>query len=196
MRLQTYHDFILSPTLRSSARLTSKSDTIEKDNPTAPRRATAPLMVPRELPSRPDPQSCHYPGFDVHLDTHIELPSTSSRVRAEPEPDLDKDTVKENLPPRKKIKKTVSLPEEGSTTGCFDDKPSDKSKAASYPSTPYHNSPLRTPGTPHHHKSPRSIVKVARQFTPGRVPDAGGTLARKRAMEQEVDEVDSDDEDL
>ncbi len=47
------------------------------------RRTTpsTPTVVPREMPPPPDRRSLHYPGFDVHQDTHIALPSTQSMTR-------------------------------------------------------------------------------------------------------------------
>ncbi|KAI9507013.1 hypothetical protein F5148DRAFT_1208881 [Russula earlei] len=42
-------------------------------------------MVPREMPPPPDRRSVHYPGFDVHRDTHIFLPHTRSKAREKAE---------------------------------------------------------------------------------------------------------------
>jgi len=53
--------------------------------PPSPISATKPTMVPREMPPRPDRRSVHYPGFDVHQDTHVALPCTRSRARAKAE---------------------------------------------------------------------------------------------------------------
>ena len=53
--------------------------------PSSPMPATKLTMVPREMPPRPDRRSVHYPGFDVHQDTHVALPCTRSRARAKAE---------------------------------------------------------------------------------------------------------------
>ena len=53
--------------------------------PSSPMSATKLTMVPREMPPRPDRRSLHYPGFDVHQDTHVALPCTRSRARAKAE---------------------------------------------------------------------------------------------------------------
>jgi hypothetical protein len=53
--------------------------------PSSPTSATTLTMVPREMPPRPDRRSVHYPGFDVHQDTHVSLPCTRSRARAKAE---------------------------------------------------------------------------------------------------------------
>ena len=60
-------------------------------------------MIPREMPPRPDRRSVHYPGFDVHQDTHVALPCTRSRARAKAEAarlqTQEGDSVKENSRP-------------------------------------------------------------------------------------------------
>ena len=60
----------------------SHTSTPPSSSPTA---ATKLTMVPREMPPRPDRRSVHYPGFDVHQDTHVSLPCTRSRARAKAE---------------------------------------------------------------------------------------------------------------
>jgi len=85
---------------------------------TSPRRRTrsqtTPTMIPREVPPSPDRQSLHYPGFDVHRDTHIALPCTRSKARAKEEAARVQeggDATKENVrpavassPPKGKVK--------------------------------------------------------------------------------------------
>jgi hypothetical protein len=66
--------------------------------------ATKLTMVPREMPPRPDRRSVHYPGFDVHQDTHVALPCTRSRARAKAEAarllqTQEGDSSKENVRP-------------------------------------------------------------------------------------------------
>ena len=58
-------------------------------------------MVPREMPPPPDRRSVHYPGFDVHQDTHIALPCTRSMTRAREEAARvqEGEAAKENLRP-------------------------------------------------------------------------------------------------
>ncbi|KAF8505712.1 hypothetical protein F5888DRAFT_1651272 [Russula emetica] len=72
-------------------------------SPSSPMSATKLTMVPREIPPRPDRRSVHYPGFDVHQDTHVALPCTRSRARAKAEAarlqTQEGDSVKENVRP-------------------------------------------------------------------------------------------------
>ncbi|KAI0268326.1 hypothetical protein BC834DRAFT_842325 [Gloeopeniophorella convolvens] len=67
------------------------------------RRSPSPplTLVPRELPSASDRRSAHYPGFDVHLDKHLALPTTRSRARAKEEAERaqEGDAAKENVRP-------------------------------------------------------------------------------------------------
>ncbi|KAG1815608.1 uncharacterized protein BJ212DRAFT_1357480 [Suillus subaureus] len=74
------------------------------------------MAILREMPSPHDRQSVHYPGFDTYQDSHIFLtpsrrtspssdneeswPSSSEEVLSE------RKITKENIPPRKKAKKT------------------------------------------------------------------------------------------
>jgi hypothetical protein len=89
---------------------------------TSPRRrtcsqttTTTATMIPREMPPSPDRRSAHYPGFDVHLDTHIALPCTRSKARAKEEAarvQESGDATKENVRPP-----MVSLPFKGKSKG-------------------------------------------------------------------------------
>jgi hypothetical protein len=61
-------------------------------------------MVLRELPPPPDRRSVHYPGFDVHPDTHIALPCTRSKARVKADAAAARvqeegDAAKENVRP-------------------------------------------------------------------------------------------------
>lgn len=71
--------------------------------PSSPMSATKLTMVPREIPPRLDRRSLHYPGFDVHQDTHVALPCTRSRARAKAEAArlqaLEGESAKENVRP-------------------------------------------------------------------------------------------------
>ena len=78
-----------SPSQRQSARHVS---TPSLKTPTG---ITTTTMIPREMPPPPDRRSLHYPGFDVHLDTHIALPCTRSKARAKAEADAAATRVQE-----------------------------------------------------------------------------------------------------
>lgn len=73
-----------------------------------------PIMIPRELPAPPDRQSVHYPGFDVLPDTHIPLLRARSAsvgsIELAGELKRDKEACKENLPARRKARKSVTAP--------------------------------------------------------------------------------------
>lgn len=60
-------------------------------------------MVPREMPPPPDRRSAHYPGFDVHHDSHVALPCTRSKAHARAEAARllvqEGESVKENVCP-------------------------------------------------------------------------------------------------
>ena len=81
---------IPSPTTtptRTSPRKTRSQTTPPARHASTPSPPALPttMMVPREMPPPPDRRSVHYPGFDVHLDTHIALPCTRSKARAKAE---------------------------------------------------------------------------------------------------------------
>jgi hypothetical protein len=65
--------------------------------------ATKMTMIPREMPPPPDRRSAHYPGFDVHPDTHVALPCTRSKAHAKAEAARlqaqEGDSAKENVRP-------------------------------------------------------------------------------------------------
>ncbi|KAI0065919.1 hypothetical protein BV25DRAFT_1913343 [Artomyces pyxidatus] len=111
--------------VRASPRLASSpsdkaSPSPSSRSPTTPRRLISPsatkirttspppMLVPREMPPPPDPASIHYPGFDVHQDTHIVLPRARSSVAVElsdKDKEKTKEGEKENLPPRRSSRK-------------------------------------------------------------------------------------------
>ena len=70
---------------------------------TTPSSSPKMTMVPREMPPPADRRSVHYPGFDVHQDTHVALPCTRSRAQARAEAARllaqEGDSVKENARP-------------------------------------------------------------------------------------------------
>ena len=72
-----------STTPPPSQRTRHKSTSTPSSSPMpTPRPAT---MIPREMPPPPDRRSAHYPGFDVHQDTHVALPCTRSKAHAKAE---------------------------------------------------------------------------------------------------------------
>lgn len=81
--------------------------------PSSPTSATKLTMVPREMPPRPDRRSLHYPGFDVHQDTHVALPCTRSRARAKAEAarlqSQEGESAKENVRPVVPMAKSAAL---------------------------------------------------------------------------------------
>lgn len=93
--------------LRRSSRLQSSQRGAEP--------GAASMAILREMPPPHDRQSVHYPGFDTYQDTHIFL--TPSR-RTSPSSDnedswpsseevlSEREITKENIPPRKKAKKS------------------------------------------------------------------------------------------
>ncbi|KAI0251345.1 hypothetical protein BJV78DRAFT_1212654 [Lactifluus subvellereus] len=109
---------------RISPRLSASPQSQSPPAPAAPTRAsprrrtrsqTTPTMIPREMPPSPDRQSLHYPGFDVHPDTHIALPCTRSKARAKEEAARVQeggDAAKENVRPV-----VVSSPPKGKVKG-------------------------------------------------------------------------------
>ena len=70
---------------------------------TTPSSSPKMTMVPREMPPPADRRSMHYPGFDVHQDTHLALPCTRSRAQARAEAARllaqEGESVKENARP-------------------------------------------------------------------------------------------------
>ncbi|KAJ3883926.1 hypothetical protein F5051DRAFT_2401 [Lentinula edodes] len=63
-------------------------------------------LLSRELPPPSDPQSIHYPGFVVHRDAHITVLNPTA-VESLMKDCKERDEWKENLAPRKKMKKVV-----------------------------------------------------------------------------------------
>jgi hypothetical protein len=82
-----------------------------------------PIVIPRELPPPPDPQSIHYPGFVVFQDTHITIYPADFNPERVTDAETRTDLFKENLPPRQK-----TLPKATLETQKFDVTPLGKSK--------------------------------------------------------------------
>ncbi|KLO19866.1 hypothetical protein SCHPADRAFT_898436 [Schizopora paradoxa] len=150
----------------------------------------SPLRVPSALPSWSERQSMHYPGFDVHQDSFVEL--LEDRARREVADEDDEDDTKENMPPKRRHK-TIIL-----EAPAF-------AKREGSPSTPRRNEPSKVSSTPRS-ATPKlsrgaatpSIHLMPPPTFPRHIsPEKSEIKDRKRAMEQEVDEaVASDDEDL
>jgi hypothetical protein len=71
-----------------------------------------PMLIPREMPTFADRQSAHWPGFDVHPDTHIAIPTSQTNLRTPDAPVIyDEDDTKENVRPRKYSRKRLALDE-------------------------------------------------------------------------------------
>jgi hypothetical protein len=86
---------------------------VHTSTPSSPTSATKLTMVAREMPPRPDRRSLHYPGFDVHQDTHVVLPCTRSRARAKAEAARlqaqEGESAKENVCPVVPMAKSTTL---------------------------------------------------------------------------------------
>ena len=95
---------------RQSARHTS--------TPSPKTPTTTMAMIPREIPPPPDRRSVHYPGFDVHLDTHIALPCTRSKARAKAEADAAATRVQEGEAAKENVRpSSVATTSTPSSTG-------------------------------------------------------------------------------
>ncbi|KAI9466955.1 hypothetical protein BJY52DRAFT_1235488 [Lactarius psammicola] len=99
-------------------------------------------MVPREMPPPPDRRSVHYPGFDVHQDTHIALPCTRSMTRAREEATRvqEGEAAKENVRPA------------AGAVSC-------KSGKAKGDAVPRRSARLRA-SNGHHHSSPQGAIML------------------------------------
>ena len=158
----------------------------------------APLIIPRVV-TPPDRQSIHYPGFDIYQDPHIVLPVASS-FSADLSP-ADKEHDKENVAPRRKSSKKTSAPVTPSDTAWVKARllsPSIRSGVKNHtPASPHPRHVHDYLATPRE-RTLRPVVSPAATLvgaTPGRTPL--GKEERKlmrRAMEEELDDVDGDDE--
>ena len=152
---------LVSPTYHS---LSGDSINTEVSNISSIRPVTAPIVIPRELPLPPDPQSIHYPGFVVFQDTHITIYPADFKLERVSDTETHTDLYKENLPPRRK-----TLPKANPETLKFDVTPLGKSK----PMT----------GTPSRVVSSCSPMKI----------EARKKL-RRMMEEDDLDEEDNDDD--
>ncbi|KAF8969485.1 hypothetical protein BDZ97DRAFT_247232 [Flammula alnicola] len=114
-----------SPELKSrSARPTGKSkfqhgvDASDITPPTSPPRPSITAnFIPRELPAQSEPWSIHYPGFVVFQDTHTIIYPEQEEFISDME--VDDETHKENLPPRRKTRKAATAPSGSGKSAAF-----------------------------------------------------------------------------
>ncbi|KAJ3822442.1 hypothetical protein EV361DRAFT_325141 [Lentinula raphanica] len=167
--------------------------------PTAMPRSTAAtplILLSRELPPPTDPQSIHYPGFVVYRDPHLPAirlvsPASSDQVLE------DRDDWKENVAPRRKVKKAISDPVDVKPTLLT---PEAKRlemeklfKVKSTPATPRKTIPKeRQEGTS---PTPRRASTHSKAGTPVITPEE--KRRRRQMLKDEVDEADGmDSEDI
>ncbi|KAI0750959.1 hypothetical protein C8Q80DRAFT_1098823, partial [Daedaleopsis nitida] len=160
----------------------------------------APMIIPREV-TPPDRQSIHYPGFDVYQDPHIILPVTRSTSESVAD-DLsgsDKEQDKENVAPRRKSSKKPASPCTPSQTAWLKVlPPSNKVPRSPHPRHVFDYLSGHPSVVTPKERTLRAVPSPAATLvgaTPGRTPL--GKEERKqmrRAMEDEVDDVDGEDE--
>jgi hypothetical protein len=85
------------------------STNTEVSSTSSTRPAAVPIVIPRELPPPPDPQSIHYPGFVVFQDTHITIYPADFNPERVSDAETHTDLFKENLPPRRKTLPKATL---------------------------------------------------------------------------------------
>ncbi|KAJ8454575.1 hypothetical protein ONZ51_g12951 [Trametes cubensis] len=214
--------------VRRSPRLSTRTSTVCLDGPVpgghpTPRAESAspsgrasgpePILIPRVI-SPPDPQSIHYPGFDIYQDPFTVLPTSASISSSVDDrcdgPSSDKEEDKENLPPRRKSSKKAANSATLSEISLIKTallSPSSKRARENIKVT------KPTPASPHPkhvcdylsgtHRTPRERVPLTAtspvtnlaSITPGRTPL--GKEERKqmrRALEAEVDDFDGEDD--
>ncbi|KAA1473474.1 hypothetical protein DENSPDRAFT_839950 [Dentipellis sp. KUC8613] len=145
---------------------------------------SAPLMIPREMPPPPDRLSIHYPGFDVYQDTHIPLLRASDIITA-PEPAPGKEEEKENLPPRRRMRKAATEPAPLDGKKALDGK-----RARSTPRG------LKERNEADEATPRRSVRLGAGAGTPAASAKRSAAQERRRMMEDEVDGAGSDEENI
>ncbi|KAF8076602.1 hypothetical protein FPV67DRAFT_1472030 [Lyophyllum atratum] len=69
--------------------------------------------IPDEIPRPSDPQSIHYPGFCVYFDMRLSVSPVEETGQSVTPVGGDKEDVKENIAPRKKPRKAVTIPDTG-----------------------------------------------------------------------------------
>ena len=102
------------------------------------RPVAVPVVIPRELPPPPDPQSIHYPGFVVFQDAHTTIYPADFNPERVSDAETHTDLFKENIPPRRK-----TLPKAAVETPKFDVTPLGKSKPATGTPSRVISSPMK-----------------------------------------------------
>ena len=98
-----------SPELKCRRVSTVPAD-IEVSGTSSTQQTVVPIIIPRELPPPPDPQSIHYPGFVVFRDAHLAIYPADFNPERVSDVDTIMDPLKENLPPhRKTLRKTLKF---------------------------------------------------------------------------------------
>ena len=93
-----------SPEISSSSALGTSTSINRNSSPIS--NPPPPLLIPRDMPTFSDRQSVHWPGFDVHADTYIAIPTSETIAHGSNVPDtFDGDDGKENVKPRKRAGK-------------------------------------------------------------------------------------------
>ena len=114
---------VSSPYRRVSSTYHGDSTNTEVSSTSSNQLVAVPIVIPREVPPPPDPQSIHYPGFVVFQDTHITIYPADFNPKRVPDAEAHTDLFKENLPPRRKTLSKATL-----ETQKFDVTPLGKSK--------------------------------------------------------------------
>jgi len=166
-------------------------DYFSSPSASAPRGAIT--ETPRDIPPPVDPQSIHYPGFVVFQDAYIV--TGPALTVDEDAPGLpQKDGVKENVAPRRKPRKSVTAPVSSDLKARLTSPDAKLAKANSTPCTPGRslagersNSATPTP------RRPAVMLTRDTRLTP-KLQDVERRELRRR-LEEEVDDIPSDDED-
>ncbi|KAG6833949.1 hypothetical protein H0H87_007960 [Tephrocybe sp. NHM501043] len=167
-----------SPKQASSSKLRATSVDPEIDDCFSQPSSSAPIppsSFPRESPHPPDPQSIHYPGFTVYFDVDSDLDEAPSIAVLSG----DKEVIKENLPPRRKTRKSATAPPETDPKSQLHSPPTKRreserlKKAKSTPATP--KAPLAG-GSP----TPRRSIYGQKAASP-----AKGSMRRRLATDEE-----------
>ena len=88
------------------------NDNTFEPHPSITRNARSPVFMSRDLPPPSDPQSIHYPGFEIYQDPYtIIFPLLSASL-----PETLKDEGKENIPCRRKNRKAASTLDKARST--------------------------------------------------------------------------------
>ncbi|KAJ7498706.1 hypothetical protein FB451DRAFT_1202782 [Mycena latifolia] len=147
-------------------------------------------QMPREIPPPVDPQSIHYPGFHVFQDAYI---ITGPALDFEVDPSLSpqRDALKENAPPRKKPRKSVTAPASSDLKARLTSADTMLAKASSTPCTPGRWLERSNSATPTARR-PDVVLTRDTRLTP-KLQDTERRELRRRLAE-EVDDIPSDDE--